>query len=563
MAAKVRHLLNRDGRFWARLAVPAALRSRIGKRELLTPLGSDRREALRHLPAAIADMVATIEAARARVPAPPPPRSRPLFPLQVARAHYNDELALDTARRDAGLLYLEDNPEAHAQLFRGGYRKALAKVAAGHASQDEAAAAIGWAIDGFIERGNINVTPGSPQWQHLARTLAGIQLEVLARQDERDAGNDAGEPKHPALIDKQAPKSDDPFAARRISPDSELTLEEVKARYIKERGAALTISHEFDTTVRMFNEFIGEERAIYRIARADVRNFARALTELPINYKQRFPNKTLPEGIKANSARATPFATLSAKTINDKYLSRLSSLFNWSVKNDALPDNPAAGVKIEAVKARVAPRVNFSPDDLTRIFGEHFQRPFGEFEWAILVSLFAGTRASETAQIKLDSIRHERGILVFRIEEETKNLNSQRVIPVHDTLIKLGIEDHVKALRTAGQMHLFPEWYRKGVEAKERAARKTLNLHFPRFLPRRFNVTYLPSVGIVDGRKTWHSLRHTFRTALELAGVEKAVADKLTGHADASMAAVYTHATSIENLKTSIDRITFDGFQLN
>src|SRR3569833_1685111 len=115
---------------------------------------------------------------------------------------------------------------------------------------------------------------------------------------------------------------------RRTSPDSDLTLEEVKGRYIKERGAALTISHEFDTTVRMFNEFLGEDRAIYKTVRADVRNFARALTELPANYKQRFPDKPLPDAIKANSARATPFAAISVKTVGGGERARRASRGN-------------------------------------------------------------------------------------------------------------------------------------------------------------------------------------------------------------------------------------------
>ena len=49
-------------------------------------------------------------------------------------------------------------------------------------------------------------------------------------------------------------------------------------------------------------------------------------------------------------------------------------------------------------------------------------------QWALLISLFAGTRAAELAQIKLDGIRQERGVLVFTIEERTKNRKSRRLI---------------------------------------------------------------------------------------------------------------------------------------
>jgi hypothetical protein len=62
--AKRTHLLNRNGRYWARLSVPQALRSIINKRELLESLGPDRVEALRKLPGAIGRMHDVLLAAR-------------------------------------------------------------------------------------------------------------------------------------------------------------------------------------------------------------------------------------------------------------------------------------------------------------------------------------------------------------------------------------------------------------------------------------------------------------------------------------------------------------------
>lgn len=53
MAGKTRHLLNRNGRYFTRLVVPAALRTVIGKTELRTALGADYRQALKLLPGAV------------------------------------------------------------------------------------------------------------------------------------------------------------------------------------------------------------------------------------------------------------------------------------------------------------------------------------------------------------------------------------------------------------------------------------------------------------------------------------------------------------------------------
>jgi len=58
MAGKVRNLVNRPGRYHARLAVPKDLRGIIGKTELRTPLDGDCRQALKLLPGAVAQLSA-------------------------------------------------------------------------------------------------------------------------------------------------------------------------------------------------------------------------------------------------------------------------------------------------------------------------------------------------------------------------------------------------------------------------------------------------------------------------------------------------------------------------
>lgn len=60
----VRHLVNRSGRYHARLVVPQELRKIIGKTELRTPLGGDYRQALKLLPGAVASLQNEISVAQ-------------------------------------------------------------------------------------------------------------------------------------------------------------------------------------------------------------------------------------------------------------------------------------------------------------------------------------------------------------------------------------------------------------------------------------------------------------------------------------------------------------------
>lgn len=173
---------------------------------------------------------------------------------------------------------------------------------------------------------------------------------------------------------------------------------------------------------------------------------------------ERFPGLSLPKAIAANKKRKTPFEPLTARTINNKYLSRLHSILGWCVKNDMIPDNPAAGVKIDSVKKDNGKRKYFSDNELALIFPpDMFAKPFNEYEWAMLCSVCSGIRASELAQIKLSDVRTERGVLIFSVEEHTKNANSKRMILVHQKLIELGLVARVASLKKARHSHLFPD----------------------------------------------------------------------------------------------------------
>jgi hypothetical protein len=66
MAGKVRYLIQRDGRYHARIVVPAPLRKWVGKVELSAALGPDRKKAIRELPKVIAGFQEEIAAAARR-----------------------------------------------------------------------------------------------------------------------------------------------------------------------------------------------------------------------------------------------------------------------------------------------------------------------------------------------------------------------------------------------------------------------------------------------------------------------------------------------------------------
>jgi hypothetical protein len=351
--AKRTHLLNRDGRYWARLSVPVALRSIVNKRELLESLGPDRTEALRKLPGAVGRMHDVLVAARAdqkpaSKPMVPTTRGRILSLRNLAGAHYDSEIAIDDAERSFDPA---DLPSNNAVRYQPAYEVMLRNVASGRFSDAEALAAVGWAIEGFQARGNTKAVSGTPEWRELARTLAAIHLETFSQKAARDQGDFAQERKHPLL---QPPKAapDDPLKVRIIRPDSERTLGDLAEQFATEKATSDRTRHDNRVTIRMFEEQLGEPLPIYRLTRQHVHGFKRALADAPANYTKRFPGMTLPEAIKANKARTKPYPLLNPRTINDKYLARLHAFLNWALRGDIVPDNPSAGIKVDVVKDR-------------------------------------------------------------------------------------------------------------------------------------------------------------------------------------------------------------------
>ena len=119
MLRKVRHLLNRDGRLFARLVIPKGLRPFLGgKTELRAPLGSDHRAALRAIPGAIALLqhkIAQAERKAAEADGKPAVRGRyPLDPEQLAQLHCLSRLALDDYSGNVDHRYAHHSPAAGA-----------------------------------------------------------------------------------------------------------------------------------------------------------------------------------------------------------------------------------------------------------------------------------------------------------------------------------------------------------------------------------------------------------------------------------------------------------------
>ena len=303
MTGNIKNMVNRNGRYHARLVVPKNLQRIVGKTELRTPLGGDYREAVKHLPGAVAQLQHQIALAERQAGQGRPqatPARYPLAPDQIAHSHYMQRLAFDDELRNDHRypsIGIDDQLVSH-----------LRDAVAGRLKDETLATLVGAQIERFRASGNVDAEPGSDEWRVIARALCSAELEALARVAERDEGDYSGTPTTPLIVNAQPPEQ----------AQQPVNLTKLWADYVAGRIQA---------------GFMRDGGRRQKPVIENLRTFLRH------NDARRVTRKNL------LAWRDHLMLTLAAKTVNDVYLSTVRSLFTWAVEDEHLPENVAAMVK--------------------------------------------------------------------------------------------------------------------------------------------------------------------------------------------------------------------------
>lgn len=162
-----------------------------------------------------------------------------------------------------------------------------------------------------------------------------------------------------------------------------------------------------------------------------------------------------------------------------KYMRILFEAFQWADGEGIFIKSPANKffAPVENEKMDQDFKSDFTDEDLNAIFGmpwykrgtvdKNSQGQFHHYRafhyWLPLIGFFTGARINELCQLYLDDIKQDdAGFYFFEINSERadqslKTINSRRKIPLHPTLIKLGLINYCEALKKAGHERLFPE----------------------------------------------------------------------------------------------------------
>ncbi len=217
---------------------------------------------------------------------------------------------------------------------------------------------------------------------------------------------------------------------------------------------------------------------------------------------------------------------MSQRTVN-KYMTRVSSLFIWCMRQEYMHWNPAEGLGTAIDVKPDEERKAYSSTDISKAISslDKFKKVSPERYFVPLIAMHSGARLNEICQLYICDMKQIDGIWCFDINDEgdkrLKNIASRRVIPVHPELVRLGLLDHVESMRSAGMPRLW-----MNLEHKRDGYSHDIGKWY-----QRFNRKHITN----DPKKVFHSFRHTVADTLKQAGVVEGVISEILGHANQSI----------------------------
>ncbi len=453
---------------------------------------------------------------------------------RMAEYHYATVLANDAAARRHARRIMEEFQDEPAPTNTPRYgltEDEFERIGRAHKEELKAAqAALARGNIAFVEGEveellndvfHVRVDRASASYRTLGMAVLAEQVKAMQALQRRHAGEPIETPPQP-------------------EPDSTVaeptgnTLRAAFEGWKRERRPAPRTLMEYGRAIALFTELHGDMPVI-AIKKSHARHYREALQQIPRHRTGKLLKAPLQELVEW--AKEHPAASrLSAATVN-KLIGGVQATLIWAHdKGGFIPDDvawadPFARMRLEEDEPERDP---FEIAELQILFSSpvfsNKERPkAGRGEaayWLPLLALFAGGRRGELAPLRVADVQRDstNGAVMLTITEDReagkslKTRNSQRAVPVHPQLRRLGFLDYVEKVR---REHGEKVWLFPLVAPDQAGGAAAWTKWFGR---------YIRSLGIKDPAKVFHSLRHNFIDALRAGGVDEEMREALVGH---------------------------------
>jgi integrase len=349
------------------------------------------------------------------------------------------------------------------------------------------------------------------------------------------------------------------------------TLRDALEGWKNERERPENVTHEYARAVEMFIQLHGN-LAIASIKRSHALAFREALRLVPKIRNGDLRKAGLPE--LSQWGREHPQAPkVSVATVN-KQLGAAQAIANWGYDKGFVPDDvpwpdPFRNMRLEEEQSE---RGSFNVPELQAIFNAPIftggDVPVGAQGaagfWLPVVALFTGARQAEIAGLQVSNVQELEGVPLLyiaanrRVGKRVKTKASERVVPIHPELLRLGLLDYVTARTLDGaEAWLFPS-----VAPDQRRALAAWSKWFGQYLRK--------PIGVTSPDRVFHSFRHSFQDALRRATPDAELRDALPGRSSRSKSVSRDYGAKymidrwgVETLRKTIEGISYPGLDLS
>jgi integrase len=232
------------------------------------------------------------------------------------------------------------------------------------------------------------------------------------------------------------------------------------------------------------------------------------------------------------------------QTVNHLVRKVLASPFGLAVKLGLIDPNPVA--HLPALKSTRIEKGVFTPDEISKLIA------VASIDWkgVILVGYFTGARLKDACNLRWGNVDLQKKIITFRAGKTGQLITVATHPELEEHLLSRKISDDPSTF-------LFPS-----LAGKSGGGKSGLSMAFKRLMEKagvEAGVARLKAgkKGRSFSLRSFHSLRHSFISALANSGVSSELRRALSGHASEEMHAVYTHheLETIRQAVTAIPRL--------
>jgi integrase len=351
--------------------------------------------------------------------------------------------------------------------------------------------------------------------------------------------------------------------------------------YLASRNVAEAHLQRLRTEGTLFAELM-DDPILSDIDVACVMRFGKLLEEMPEDVYQAGRKQKIKDAKELIALAQREGLPRKSKDRVKNHVARVGQVFAFAQRSGMMTFNPAAEYKRGAIRHSMKRaqdyRDVFTTDELVTIFsapwyqtGKGADKHWRPHYYLLpLMGIYTGGRLNELAQLYLDDLQQspsgvwfldfnldmpekvdaDNGLRSDKLDKSLKTANALRCVPLHPMLVQLGLPLYAESLREAGEERLFPELRYDKRKGYGKAAGAWFN---DRFVGIRLKIAR-------NGRKTFHSLRHSFVTALERQNLPERVQAQLAGHKRGATQSGtrYTKDRDADELAPFVNSITYD-----